>query len=299
MKKFHRSINHIVILSGKGGTGKTTITSSLVKLMSNCIAIDCDVEAANLHLSFSANYTDKFQFYGGKKAFICEDKCIKCGKCETVCNFDAINDNVINLLECEGCGFCYNICPNQAILFEQQKTGCIYKCELENGSDFFYARLLPGEGNSGRLVTELKVKAMERIKTDVEWIIVDGPPGIGCPVNASLAYSDYVIIVTEPTKSAVHDLNRLLELLKILKLPSGIFINKYDLNKDVCTEIENIAIMNNLTILGKLPFDERVFKVIREGKTILDLDKNNSLLNDVIKLIKNELYRINNKLVEI
>ncbi len=295
-----KTYKQIVVLSGKGGTGKTTISSAIASLLSNKVIIDCDVEAANLHLTLKPRVENKYDFYGGKKASIKQGKCIECGICESICNFNAIKNFQVNPYECEGCGFCYRVCPEDAISFELQLTGRYYKCDLHDGSKFYYARLEPGETNSGKLVSELKEKAISNINESVKWVVVDGPPGIGCPVNASLASADYVLIVTEPSKSAMNDSIRLIGLLRILKLRAGIIINKSDLNEEVCKAIEHYAFLENIPIIGRLPFDEQVIQSLREGKSIIDTNELYYLkMKDAIKLLKNEIRDHKNKLVEI
>jgi MinD superfamily P-loop ATPase len=214
----------IVILSGKGGTGKTTLSAAFSSLINNKIIIDCDVDAANLHLVLKPEVIKSYEFSGGKKAIIDRGKCEECGLCATVCSFEAIDNFTVDQISCEGCGFCYRICPYEAIKFIPSKSGSYYECKLPDESKFFYAKLNAGEGNSGKLVSEIKKKALENIYPDIEWVIVDGPPGIGCPVNASIAAADYAVIVTEPTVSGIHDLKRLVELLNTFKINCGIVI---------------------------------------------------------------------------
>ncbi|MFA6978613.1 MAG: ATP-binding protein [Ignavibacteriaceae bacterium] len=266
--------NHsqIVVLSGKGGTGKTSFAASLSKLIQNKIVIDCDVDAANLYLLLKPKIATEKEFYGGNKAEIDSNKCSGCGLCEEVCRFDAIENFKVDLISCEGCGFCVKVCPEQAISFETKKTGEFYSGELEDSSKFFYAKLLPGEGNSGKLVSEIKKAAVENITEETEWIIIDGPPGIGCPVNASLAGTDFVVIITEPTLSGLHDLKRLLELLKTFKYAHGIIINKYDLNLEITELIAGMAQTNNVAVLGLLPFHQDFVRSLQLGKTIVEFN---------------------------
>ncbi|MFO7524683.1 MAG: 4Fe-4S binding protein, partial [Ignavibacteriaceae bacterium] len=200
----------IAILSGKGGTGKTTIATALTDIAEDKIVVDTDVDAANMHLVFNYYINSEYDYYGGKKAEINPDKCSQCGLCEIVCRFDAIKDYKVDRTSCEGCGFCYRVCPDYAITFYESKSGVYSECELEDESKFYFAKLLAGEGSSGKLVSEIKKKAYEQAKENVKWIIIDGPPGIGCPVNASLSGVDFVVIVTEPTQSGLHDLKRLI-----------------------------------------------------------------------------------------
>jgi len=263
-------VKQIVILSGKGGTGKTTVSSAFAKLLSDKITIDCDVDAANLYLLLNPQSRRQFEYFGGKKAVINPELCTQCGLCESVCKFDAIHDYKINQLSCEGCGFCYRVCPDDAIEFTEIKSGNYYECYLNDNSKFYYAKLLPGEGNSGKLVSEIKKSALTNVDEKIKWVIVDGPPGIGCPVNASLSGADFVVNVTEPTQSGIHDLKRLVELLKTFSIKSGIVINKYDLNEKITLQITSFAGEENIPVLGYLPFDEDYIEAIKVNKTIVE-----------------------------
>jgi len=269
-----KSYKQIVILSGKGGTGKTTLSAAFASLIKKKVVVDCDVDAANLHLVLKPEIINSYEFSGGKKASIDRNRCEECGLCATVCKFEAITNYTIDQLSCEGCGFCFRICPYEAIKFNPTKSGSYFECELPDESKFYYAKLFPGEGNSGRLVSEIKRKALENISSDIEWVIVDGPPGIGCPVNASIAAADYVVIVTEPTVSGIHDLKRLIELLKIFKIRSGIVINKYDLNETIATKIIKYAESEKIPIIGSIPFDPEFMKALINGKNIVEVNEN-------------------------
>lgn len=269
-KQRENILKQIVILSGKGGTGKTTVSSAFAKLLNDKITIDCDVDAANLYLLLKPQSRNQFEYFGGKKASINPELCTQCGLCESVCRFDAIHDYVIDLLSCEGCGFCYRVCPDDAIEFTATKSGNYFECNLPDKSKFYYAKLFPGEGNSGKLVSEIKKNALTNVDEKIKWVIVDGPPGIGCPVNASLSGADFVIIVTEPTQSGIHDLKRLVELLKKFSIKCGIVINKYDLNEKITLQITSFAGDENIPLLGYLPFDEDYIEAIKANKTIVE-----------------------------
>ncbi len=282
----------IVILSGKGGTGKTTVATTLSEIAEDKIVIDTDVDAANMHLVFDYYINSEYDYYGGKKAEINPNKCSQCGMCESVCRFDAIRDFKVNRTSCEGCGFCFRVCPDDAISFYESKSGIYSECELEDQSKFYYAKLLAGEGNSGKLVSEIKKKAYEQVNENVKWIIIDGPPGIGCPVNASLSGVDFVVIVTEPTQSGLHDLRRLINLLKIFKIPSGVIINKYDINTDMSKSIEQFIESEGISLLAKIPFDKKFIKAIQNSKSIIEYDhsyksKFKIIWDDIQKIILN------------
>jgi MinD superfamily P-loop ATPase len=263
----------IVILSGKGGTGKTTLSSAFTSLIKNKIVIDCDVDAANLHLVLKPETINIFDFSGGKKASINREKCQGCNLCDTVCRFKAIDNFTIDQLSCEGCGFCSRLCPNNAIDFISSKSGSYFECKLPDESKFYYAKLNPGEGNSGKLVSAIKKKAFANIKPNIKWVIVDGPPGIGCPVNASIATADYALIVTEPTVSGIHDLKRIIELLNTFKVNCGIVINKCDLNFEVTSQIFKYAEDEKIPIIGSIPFDKKFMKALINGKNIVETNQ--------------------------
>jgi MinD superfamily P-loop ATPase len=287
-----KNYKQIVILSGKGGTGKTTVATALSEISEDKVVIDTDVDAANMHLVFDYYINAEYDYYGGKKAEINPNKCSQCGICESVCRFDAIKDFKVNRTGCEGCGFCFRVCPDNAISFYESKSGIYSECELEDHSKFYYAQLLAGEGNSGKLVSEIKKKAYENIKENVKWIIIDGPPGIGCPVNASLSGVDFVVIVTEPTQSGLHDLKRLIDLLNIFKIPSGVIINKFDINIDVSNSIEDFIKPEGIILLAKIPFDPNFIKAIQNSKSIIEYDHTyverfETIWNDIQKNILN------------
>jgi len=280
----------IVFLSGKGGTGKTTITFALSSLIINKILIDCDVDAANLYLLVDPVSQNEFPFSGGKKANIQKEKCSECSLCETLCRFQAIKNFTVDHINCEGCGFCAKACPEKAILFEKNLSGSYFECKLEDNTKFLYARLLPGEGNSGKLVTGIKTKATESIDESVKYILVDGPPGIGCPVNASIAETDFVVIVTEPSLSGVHDLKRLIQLLLRFNLKFGVVINKYDVNYNMTCEIVDYLKNKEIPLLGKFPFDKRIAESIRVKNPITEIDSNYKLVSEgILEMINSNL----------
>ncbi|MFH0735051.1 MAG: ATP-binding protein [bacterium] len=281
----------IVILSGKGGTGKTTLSAAFASLIRKKVIIDCDVDAANLHIILKPQIINSSIFWGGKKAIIDIEKCEECGLCQSVCKFDAISDYTVDQLSCEGCGFCFRICPYNAIKFNTTESGSYFECRLKDDSKFYYAKLLPGEGNSGKLVSELKKKALKYIPSDIEWVIVDGPPGIGCPVNASIAGVDYVVIVTEPTVSGIHDLKRLVLLLNTFNIKAGIVINKFDLNETITNQIFSYAEGEKIPIIGTIPFDKEFMKALINNKNIVEINENirkciNSILDQLELQIK-------------
>jgi len=267
-----RTKKQLVILSGKGGTGKTTLAAAFSRLADNSVITDCDVDAADLFILLKPEIKEEMQFYGGKKAAINKDVCTQCGLCEQVCRFDAIKEFAIDDILCEGCGFCFRVCPANAIEFNKVIAGNYYDCRITNGAEFLYAILLPGEGNSGKLVTELKKKASDYfVQNKKEWFIVDGPPGIGCPVNASLSGADSVVLITEPTLSGLHDLKRIIKLIQSFKIQVSVVINKYDLNEEIAAEIETFLKVEYISLIGKISFDEKVVFALQQEKSILDI----------------------------
>ena len=263
----------LVIISGKGGTGKTTVASSFVKLARNHIAVDCDVDAANLHILLDPVLGSKEEFIGGAKAKVTGD-CINCGKCEELCRFDAIKDSdtdiKIDALKCESCGVCEYICPTDAIELIPEKQGEFFISETKY-CDFVHARLLPGAENSGLLVTKIRNLSEDiAYRKGSELIIIDGAPGIGCPVIASLNGVDYALIVTEPTVSAISDFKKIYEVTRFFDIRSFVCINKYDINEDNTADIEKFCLANGLDVIGKIPYDENVPKLLSQRKLIVD-----------------------------
>ena len=222
----------ITILSGKGGTGKTSVTASLAVLAKNAVFTDCDVDAPDLHMLLKPKILETQEFKASRVAVIDADVCVQCRKCEEHCRFGAITDQVIDPIMCEGCGVCVYVCPLAAIKLEKRVSGQAFISKTKYGL-MSHALLNPGEENSGKLVSLVRKNAKkiaEREKCNL--IINDGPPGIGCPVIASVGGVDVGVIVVEPTLSGIHDMKRALNLLEHFKIPSLVCINKYDLNEN-------------------------------------------------------------------
>lgn len=257
----------LVVLSGKGGTGKTTIATALSELANEVVRIDCDVDASNFYLYYDGTDTEKQDFYGGKKAFINESKCIKCGSCEDVCRFDAIRNYKIDSFACEGCGACVQICPEKAITLKDEKAAKAFITKLDKGI-MSRAEMEIGSDGSGKLVTVLR-KNGKRFAENEKLTIMDGSPGIGCSVIASITGCDAVLIVTEPTVSGLEDLMRVTALCEHFGLYIMVCINKYDINEEMSEAIQDFIEQRQLKLVGKIPYDDLVNKSINELRPII------------------------------
>jgi len=279
-------MKEIVIISGKGGTGKTSLTSSFTMLSGNdLIAADCDVDAPDMHLLLKPDLAKSYEFYSGELAVIDYDKCTSCGICMEVCRFDAFSiiDDLykISKINCEGCAYCSYVCPEKAIEMVTQNVGKWYISNIKSGSQMVHAHLNVGAENSGKLVAKVKNEARRIAKeTDKKYILVDGSPGIGCPVISSLTGADFVVIVTEPTASGIHDLKRVNDLVKRFNIKCSGIINKCDINPAACREIEDYFTAEGIHHLVSLSYDENFTKAMTEGKTIVEYD-NGELYNKI------------------
>jgi len=277
----------LAIVSGKGGTGKTTIATSIAELEQSFVRIDGDVEASNMYLYYDGENIDREYFSGGKVANVDLDICTKCGLCNEVCKFNAIDKGIVDGLRCEGCIACSVVCPVDAIDFVEEKTADIRTTKIPNGN-IFWAQMEIGGDGSGLLISRMRQKA-EEYETRKGITILDGSPGIGCSVIASITANDWVLIITEPTKSGLEDFNRIYELTKHFNIPALACINKYDINEEMTKEIENYCMKNKIPLVGKIPYDEVVIESINNLKPIIYYE--NSKANLAIREMWNEIKK--------
>lgn len=267
-------MKEILIASGKGGTGKTSLTACFARLSEKSLFCDCDVDASNLYLLLSPERQVSHPFYAGREPSLEPGACVQCGKCADLCRYRAISMEK-GLPErrpglCEGCGVCADHCPSHAISMVPRHCGEWFSAQTKYGP-LFSAHLFPGEENSGKLITQLRQAAhKEAEQRPYDYLISDGPPGIGCPVISSMSGVDLVVLVTEPTVSGVHDLKRVATLARQFEVPIKIIINKCDLNPDAATETEAFCQREGIPVVGKVPFDILFCQALRQGKTILD-----------------------------
>ena len=264
-------VKELVIISGKGGTGKTSITAAFAALAENQVIADCDVDAADLHLILEPEVKYREDFRGGRTASIDKNLCTQCGKCIEVCRFDAISkDFVVDNISCEGCGVCVYFCPVKAIDFPERIVGEWFISETRFGP-MVHAKLGIAQENSGKLVTTVRRNAgLIAEKENKDLIIIDGAPGVGCPVIASIGGADCVLIVTEPTLSGVHDMKRVVELANHFNIKTAACVNKFDLNPQIAEQIETYCVANGVDFVGKIHFDHVVTKAMVQKKSVVE-----------------------------
>jgi len=266
-------MKEIVVISGKGGTGKTSVVAAFASFADNKVLCDADVDAADLHLIMNPEIRERHDFQSGYTAVIDPDRCTECGLCRDLCRWHAISaDFVVDAIECEGCGVCYYFCPEKAIDFPLNTCGEWYLSNTRFGP-MAHARLGIAEENSGKLVTLIRQQGKKLAEEkDLGLLLTDGPPGIGCPVIASLGGAAGVLIVSEPTVSGQHDMKRVAELAAFFRIPAMLCVNKFDLNPEQGEAIEAFARDKNVRVIGRIPFDPAFTKAMVQGKTIAEFD---------------------------
>ncbi len=267
-------MKEVVVLSGKGGTGKTSFVGSFAALAKGAVLADCDVDAADLHLLLQPARREKHEFWSGQTAFIAEDRCTQCGLCQELCRFKAIKDFRIDPISCEGCGFCSRICPTEAITMKENLAGHWFISDTRYGP-LVHAQLGVAQENSGKLVALVRQQARQMAeKNGADYIISDGPPGIGCPVISSLSGANLALLVTEPTLSGIHDLERVLGVCQHFGVPALVCINKYDINEDNTHQIERYCLSQGVEVAARIPFDNTVTKAMVAGLPVVEYSQN-------------------------
>ncbi|HQF02266.1 MAG: ATP-binding protein [Bacteroidales bacterium] len=283
----------LAIISGKGGTGKSSISAAFTSMQQPVMLADCDVDAANMFILFNPTHEEEQVYIGGEKAVIDYDRCNNCGLCISYCRFDAIKcvNNIVHILEevCDGCKLCSRICPFEAISIVQNDKSRMYSGSFRYGK-MVYGRLAPGEENSGKLVNIIRAKAREIAKKhNIENIIIDGPPGIGCAVVSTITGTDHTLIVTEPSASALHDLKRTIDICNKFNLKIWVTINKADINPDMTEHIIQYCKENNIAIAGLIPFDKSVVEAMVQCKTIMEYRPESLAAKAIITIYNNIL----------
>lgn len=263
-------MQQITVISGKGGTGKTTITAGLSWLAEKAVLADCDVDAADLHILLDPAVQRTEEFSGGKTAVLQKSQCTQCGACMELCRFDAIHGLEIDPVSCEGCGVCAAFCPEKAITMVDKLSGHWFVSDTRTGP-MVHARLGIAEDNSGKLVSMVRQEA-KRVAEEKKWdyVIVDGPPGIGCPVIAAIGGVDLVLIVTEPTLSGLHDLKRVLATAGHFNIPAAVCVNKFDINQENTAVIEDFCKQQAIPVVGRIPYDRSVVAALMRKNTVFE-----------------------------
>ncbi|WP_094226835.1 ATP-binding protein [Methanolobus psychrotolerans] len=264
-------VKQLTVISGKGGTGKTTIAASFAALAENAVIADCDVDAADMHLILHPDIFEIHDFYGLKIANINRNMCNGCGICATSCRFGAIGrDCIIDVYKCEGCSVCEYVCPESAIRMVEKKAGEYY-CSYTRFGPMVHAKLGIGEEASGKLVSNVRRRATElALERGMDMIVIDGPPGTGCTVIAAITGTDLVLVVTEPTISGIHDLERVVQVAQHFRIPVAVCINKCDINKELSQDICNYCENRGLNVVGLLPYDKSPVSAMMDGKTVVE-----------------------------
>ncbi|MFW6150447.1 MAG: ATP-binding protein [Chloroflexota bacterium] len=263
-------MNEIVVLSGKGGTGKTSIVGSLAALAENKVLADCDVDAADLHLLLSPTVREEHEFWSGQVAQIDRELCTECGLCQQLCRYDAIRDFEVDPVSCEGCGFCSRICPVEAIEMKECLSGRWFISDTRFGP-LVHARLGIAQENSGKLVALVRERARDIAEQNgYQYVVSDGPPGIGCPVISSLSGAHLAVLVAEPTLSGIHDLERVVGVARHFGVPALVCINKHDLNEQNSAAIEAYCRQEGVPLAARIPFDNAVIESLVRGVPVVE-----------------------------
>lgn len=276
----------ITVISGKGGTGKTTLVSNLAYLAGDLVLADCDVDAPNLHLLLNPEIEETNIFKSNKLAVKDESKCIDCGICNKVCRFNAVSplNYEIDPYKCEGCGVCVEMCPEDALSLNLMDTGEIYNSTTRFGP-MIHANLKIGSDNSGKLVSEVRERAVEKgEKLDKKLILIDGSPGIGCPVISSITGVDLVLFVTEPSRPGFSDLKRVAQVIKHFDIPALAVINKYDINKTISQEIEKYLKEKEIELVGKISYSSIVVDNLRKAELVVEQEKKSKVSQEIINI---------------
>jgi MinD superfamily P-loop ATPase len=286
-------LKELVIISGKGGTGKTSLVAAFAFLAKSKVLCDADVDAADLHLVMSPTIRERNPFMGGNTAVINKEKCVECGVCTELCRWNAIDMNfTVDPIECEGCGVCVYFCPEEAIDFPENTCGEWYISDTRFGK-MVHARLGIAEENSGKLVALVRQEAKKLAEEEgLDFILTDGPPGVGCPVIASIGGAEAVLIVAEPTVSGIHDMERVIELATHFGVPAYVCINKFDLNQEKAEEIEIFSSEKGLGFVGKIPYDAVFTKSMVQAKTLFEYDGNSEAAKSVRDIWENISERL-------
>ena len=285
------STREVAVISGKGGTGKTTISASLATLLEEGVIVDADVDAPNLHILLKPQVEESHRFMGGFVAEIDKNLCQRCGTCHQLCRFEAViapkeGAYQIDPIACDGCGLCHLSCPNNAVSMVQKEVGYWYRSNTRHGP-FFHALLHPGEDNSGKLVTQIRTSAQQFAKErGLKRILIDGPPGIGCPVISSLTGVDAALLVVEPTPSGIHDAKRIVELTRSFNLELYLLVNRFDINREMSKSIEEWCQKEGIELGGKIPLDPRIPQLLLERRTPLEISE----IRDTLECLYEKLF---------
>jgi MinD superfamily P-loop ATPase len=285
-------MKEIVVLSGKGGTGKTSIVASFATIATSKVMADCDVDAADLHLLLDHTVKECNEFWSGQFAIIDKEKCTQCSLCQDICRFNAIRDFMVDPISCEGCGFCFHICPVDAITMKECRSGDLFISTTKYGP-LVHARLGIAQENSGKLVALVRQHAKDLAeKSGLDYIISDGPPGIGCPVISSLSGANLALLVTEPTLSGINDLERVLGVCQHFGVPALVCINKYDINTENTMAIQQYCHEKGVEVASAIPFDNVVTEAIIKRLTVVEYSEGR-----VAREIRTLWHRIEEKLI--